>query len=87
MIQSTGWRLNEDLLADSDTLKRIKEELEWFFKINTPGEVNEATIWEAHKTYIRGIIMMIGGEKNKRLKNQRLALTKEIHKLEQQHEA
>lgn len=87
VIQSTGWRLNEDLLADSDTLKRIKEELEWFFKINTPGEVNEATIWEAHKTYIRGIIMMIGGEKNKRLKNQRLALTKEIHKLEQQHEA
>lgn len=83
--QGTGWRLNEDLLADNVILKRLKEELEWFFKINIPGEVNEATIWEAHKTYIRGILMMIGGERNKRMKNQRLALTREIHRLEQQH--
>lgn len=67
------------------TLKRIKEELEWYFKINVPGEVNEATVWEAHKGYIRGILMMVGTGKKKRWKKEKLALIKEIHELEQQH--
>lgn len=57
-IQGSGWRLNEDQLQDKDILKRIKEELEWYFKINVPGEVNKATVWEAHKVYIRDIFMI-----------------------------
>lgn len=57
--------MNEDLLQDKDVLKRIKKELDWYFKINVPGEVNEATVWEAHKVYIRGILMMVGSEKKK----------------------
>lgn len=73
--------MNEDLLQDKDVLKRIKKELDWYFKINVPGEVNEATVWEAHKVYIRGILMMVGSEKK------RLALIKEIQELEQQHKS
>lgn len=65
-IQGTGWRLNEELLQDKDVEKRIKEELDLYFKINVPGETSEATTWEAHKAYIRGIFMMVGSEKKRR---------------------
>lgn len=71
--QGLGWRLNEDLLQDKDILERIKEELEWYFKINVPGEVNEATVWEAHKVYIRGIFMMVGTEKKKEMERRKLS--------------
>lgn len=65
--------MNEDQLQDKDILKRIKEELEWYFKINVPGEVNEATVWEAHKVYIRGIFMMVGTERKKEMERRKIS--------------
>lgn len=48
-------------------------------------DISEATVWEAHKAYIRGILFMAGSEKKKRTKKDKLALTKEISELVQQH--
>lgn len=78
-----NWRLNEDLLHDRETDKRIKEELEFYFKTNTSGETSEAIVWEAHKAYIRGILMMVGSEKKKRQVKDKLVLQKYIFDLEQ----
>lgn len=61
-----SWRLNENLLNDRDIDKRIKEELEFYFKTNIVGETPEDVVWEAHKVYIRGIIMKAGSEKKKK---------------------
>lgn len=49
-----NWRLNEALIQEQETEEKIKRELEFFFKVNTTPEVSIATIWEAHKAYIRG---------------------------------
>lgn len=39
-----SWRLDEDLLHDRTIDKRIKEELEFYFKTNVPGETSEAIV-------------------------------------------
>lgn len=57
--------MNEDLFQDKDTEKRFKVKLDLCFKTNVPGEITEATVWEAHKAYIRGILMMVGSEKKR----------------------
>lgn len=79
-----SWRLNEDLLQDKDTDKSIKEELDLLFKINVPGEITEATVWEAHKPYI-GHLNDGGIGKKKRMIKEKIALSNEISELEQQH--
>lgn len=47
--------------------------------------ISEATVWGAHKAYIRGILIMAGLERKNRTKENKIALTKEIYELEQQH--
>lgn len=55
-----------------------------FFRFNTEG-ISEAIVWEFHKAYIRGILIMAGSERKKRTKEIKIALMKEIHNLEQLH--
>lgn len=42
-------------------------------------------VWEAHKAYIRGILIMAGSERKNRTRREKIALTKEIYDLKQQH--
>lgn len=81
----SGWKLNEDLLHDRVIDQRIKEEIEFYFKTNLVGETSEAVVWEAHKVYIRGILIKVGTERKKKEAKERLALQENIQKLEQQH--
>lgn len=53
--------------------------------MNVSGETSEATAWEAHKAYIRSILMIVGSEEKRRKEKDKLALQKEIKDLEQQH--
>lgn len=54
------WRLNEEV-------GRIKKmEIEQYFSINNTPEVSKATIWEAHKAYIRGKLISLGAGKKKK---------------------
>lgn len=61
--RSKVWRLNEELLHDRAIEERMKKELEMYFKENNTEGVSEMTVWEAHKAFIRGIMIKGGGEK------------------------
>lgn len=63
--RTTIWRINEELLQEKVAEERIKKELAQFFKINDTDDVTEATVWEAHKAYIRGILIALGVKKIK----------------------
>lgn len=63
---SNSWKLNEDLLHDRDIDQRIKEGIEFYFKTNSVEETSEAVVWEAHKVYIRGILIKAGSEREKK---------------------
>lgn len=68
-------------------MDRLKKELEGYFTTNSDDTTSEATVWEAHKAYIRGILIAIGAEKKKRRRSRRKgeSLYKEIHVLEQRY--
>lgn len=64
------WRINEDLLDDSETKKTIMEEIANYFAENDTPDLSRATIWEAHKSVIRGKLLSIGvGKKKERNEN------------------
>lgn len=63
--RSNIWRLNEELLHDKELEKQIKEELDLYLRLNKSLDISEATLWETHKAYIRGILIMAGSEKKK----------------------
>lgn len=64
--QINSWRLNKELIQGIEEENKIKEEIEQYFKIKDTKEITEATLWEAHKTYIRGILLEIGSRKKKK---------------------
>lgn len=63
--QSPLWRINEDLLLDEGVAQRVEEELKQYFKTNET-DVSGAVVWEAHKVYIRGILIKEGARKKKK---------------------
>lgn len=79
------WRINEDLLSDEGVIQRVEEELKQYFRINETGDVSGAVVWEAHKVYIRGILIKEGARKKKERNNRMGNLTTEIFNIEQEH--
>lgn len=79
------WRINEELLEDRDTVKTIKGEIEKYFQENDTLEMARATLWEAHKSVIRGKLISIGARNKKEKRKNMLNLQNEIHKLKQRH--
>lgn len=51
---------------------------------NKTQDSAEATIWEAHKPYIRGILIAIGSKQKERA-NKRNYILKELYELERKH--
>lgn len=64
--QPFAWRLNEDLLRDEVGSNIVEKELEHYFATNDTEEILGSTLWEAHKAYIRGILIDVGARKKKR---------------------
>lgn len=58
--------VNEVLLQDEKVVDMVKKEIEQYFLTNDTKEISEATLWEAHKAYIRCILISICAEKIKR---------------------
>lgn len=83
-IQAYSWRLNEDLL-DKQGEEIIKKELEQYFSLNGTSEIADDTLWEAHKAYIRGILISMGTRRKKERIKKRAKLIEEIYLLEQRH--
>lgn len=80
--QPYSWKLNKDLL-DKHGEEILKRELEQFFLVNETDEIAENSLWEAHKAYIRGILISMGARKKKERSKKREELIEEIFKLEQ----
>lgn len=88
MGESSGkgtWRINEDLIEDREMEKTITEEIKKYFQENYIPELSKATIWEAHKTVIRGTLISIGAGKKKERRKKMVRTIEEIHELEQRH--
>lgn len=75
------WRLNEELIRDKEGYARVGRELEYYFSANDTGEVSGSTLWEAHKAFIRAIL--IGRKRERTEKTQKLL--EEITRAEQEH--
>lgn len=60
-----NWKLNDSLIQDPDSIRRIEQELKVYFEINNTAEISRATLWESHKDYIRGILIGIGAGKKR----------------------
>lgn len=57
MSKQWNWKLNEALLTDEKFKQTIREELEFNFLTNCIPDVAPYNIWEAQKSYIRGILI------------------------------
>lgn len=67
---SLAWRLNEELLHDEISVRIVEKELKQYFLINETEEISGSSLGEAHKAYIRGILLKIGARKKKREKRE-----------------
>lgn len=61
-----SWKLNEYLLKEPKIFEKVQEEVDFFFKSNDTGEVSSSILWEAHKAYIRGVLISLGAGIKKR---------------------
>lgn len=79
----TNWKLNDSLIQDPDTAERVEQALKIYFEINDTKEISRATLWGAHKAYIRGVLISIGAGKKRERRKKMSLLYKEIQELEQ----
>uniref|UniRef100_A0A669BLX6 Uncharacterized protein n=1 Tax=Oreochromis niloticus TaxID=8128 RepID=A0A669BLX6_ORENI len=48
------WQLDPLLLADSDFVKFITEQIDFFLQVNSTDGISASTLWETLKAYLRG---------------------------------
>ncbi|CAH2315910.1 Hypothetical predicted protein [Pelobates cultripes] len=72
------WRLNESLLRDP-------EALELYIRENGSARTSPISIWEAHKSVIRGTLIRIASQKRKAAMLEKAELYMSISMLEHQH--
>ena len=85
--KNNTWRLKEDLIQDVEVADMNTEELELYFKTNSSEYMSESLVWDAHKAYIRGILIIIGTAKKKESRRKVEELHKIIYDLEQRHKS
>uniref|UniRef100_A0A8C5WKN8 Endonuclease/exonuclease/phosphatase domain-containing protein n=1 Tax=Leptobrachium leishanense TaxID=445787 RepID=A0A8C5WKN8_9ANUR len=73
------WRLNESLMSRPEVVEDVQRTLENYFKENTTPDVNPLTIWQAHKTVVRGVLIKWGSYFKKQNSSHRLTLLHQIH--------
>lgn len=79
------WRLNEELIREDEGINRIRKELENYFVVNDNGEVSGATLWEAHKAFIRGVLIEMGARRKKERSEKIQKLIADLAGLQQKH--
>ncbi|CAH2250629.1 Hypothetical predicted protein, partial [Pelobates cultripes] len=83
-VQST-WRLNESLLSDIAIQAQLVEHLNNYFTENDTDDVSALTLWEAHKSVLRGLLIRISAEKKREAQQQMASLADQIATLETLH--
>ncbi|CAH2306963.1 Hypothetical predicted protein [Pelobates cultripes] len=81
----TAWRLNDSLLMDKILKTQLEEHLQQYFAENNTEEVSDMTIWEAHKSVIRGHLIRMASRRKKEIGQQLADLTQKISDLEMAH--
>ncbi|CAH2220471.1 Hypothetical predicted protein, partial [Pelobates cultripes] len=79
------WRLNESLLQDPEVLGEVTQALELYFRENDVEGISPISIWEAHKSVIRGNLIRIASRKRKAAMREMAEVYETIAKLELQH--
>ncbi|CAH2219285.1 Hypothetical predicted protein, partial [Pelobates cultripes] len=81
----TAWRMNESLLSDLEVQTQLAEHLTNYFNENNTGDISQVTLWEAHKTVLRGHFIRIASRKKKEAQQRLNELTNRIAQLETLH--
>lgn len=71
------WRLNDSLIQDEDVREDIKLPLNQFFTDYNTADSDPLIVWEAHKAFIRGLLIRHGS----RLKGRWTQLTTDLVKV------
>lgn len=56
---STVWRINSDILNNSQIKQTLENEIKSYVEINDNEEVTPSTVWDALKAVVRGQIISI----------------------------
>lgn len=73
------WKLNDSLIQTIEVIEEVTREMRNFFSSKV------AMVWEAHKSYIRGILIKIGSRLKKAKTQQTVDLLDKIRSLEATH--
>ncbi|CAH2283439.1 Hypothetical predicted protein [Pelobates cultripes] len=79
------WRLQDSLLLDPSVKEKVSEELTSYFTLNETGDLPATTIWEAHKSVLRGTLMRLASQKKRESRKHITDLLTRITTLELQH--
>lgn len=74
------------LLADPTFNEHINNQISLFLETNDNGEVNDSTLWETLKAYIRGQIISFEARKNKIRQGRLKEIEEELKSADQTYE-
>ncbi|CAH2285090.1 Hypothetical predicted protein [Pelobates cultripes] len=80
-----SWRLQVSLLLDPSVKETVSEELTSYFALNETDDLPATTIWEAHKSVLRGTLMRLASQKKRESRKHMTDLLTRITTLEMQH--
>ena len=72
------WRLDTHLLLDTDFIKFVSEQLEFFFQVNKTPEITASGLWETMKAFIRGEIISYKAHQRKSRREKLAKLSQRI---------
>lgn len=75
--------MNSSLWTNPQYENQIKSELENFFKENYGSVADPSIVWQAHKAFLRGLLIKFGARERKRQKIKIDSLLQQIKALEQ----
>lgn len=79
------WKMNDSLLQSSEVLEELTRELRSFFSSNVGEDSAPMMVWEAHKCYIRGLMIKIGSRMRQARAKQIVGILEKIRTLESIH--
>ncbi|CAH2292868.1 LINE-1 reverse transcriptase [Pelobates cultripes] len=79
------WRLNESLLRDDTFRNFIQKELTEYFSTNNNNETSPITIWQAHKSVMRGLLLSRASFLKKQAQKEQITILRDLRDATAQH--
>lgn len=74
------WIINEDLLHSEENIRRLKEEINEYFKLN--DEVKTTVVWDAFKAVLRGQLIKLNAITKSKREEKYTRLNKDLEETE-----